>query len=76
MRDNPLFFWRTDKDIFFNAGHTFVSYSSRRGLRAGVDGGRGRANAAWARAHVGRQFEGVNAFERAFPAMVRLADIK
>jgi len=31
---------------------------------------RGRA------AHVGRQFEGVNAFERALPAMVRLADIK
>lgn len=27
-------------------------------------------------AHVGRQFEGVNAFERALPAMVRLADIK
>jgi succinyl-diaminopimelate desuccinylase len=31
---------------------------------------RGRA------AHVGRQFEGVNAFERALPAIVRLADIK
>jgi succinyl-diaminopimelate desuccinylase len=27
-------------------------------------------------AHVGRQFEGVNAFERALPAMVRLADVK
>jgi succinyl-diaminopimelate desuccinylase len=27
-------------------------------------------------AHVGRQFEGVNAFERAVPAMVRLLDIK
>jgi succinyl-diaminopimelate desuccinylase len=27
-------------------------------------------------AHVGRQFEGVNAFERALPAIVRLADIK
>ena len=27
-------------------------------------------------AHVGRQFEGVNAFERALPAMVRLADMK
>lgn len=27
-------------------------------------------------AHVGRQFEGVNAFERALPAMVRLAEIK
>ena len=27
-------------------------------------------------AHVGRQFEGVNAFERALPAMVLLADIK
>jgi acetylornithine deacetylase/succinyl-diaminopimelate desuccinylase family protein len=27
-------------------------------------------------AHVGRQFEGVNAFERALPAMVQLADIK
>src|ERR1700745_2759265 len=27
-------------------------------------------------AHVGRQFEGVNAFGRALPAMVRLADIK
>lgn len=27
-------------------------------------------------AHVGRHFEGVNAFERALPAMVRLADIK
>lgn len=27
-------------------------------------------------AHVGRQFEGVNAFERALPAMVRLAQIK
>jgi acetylornithine deacetylase/succinyl-diaminopimelate desuccinylase family protein len=27
-------------------------------------------------AHVGRQFEGVNAFERAIPAMVRLAEIK
>jgi succinyl-diaminopimelate desuccinylase len=27
-------------------------------------------------AHVGRQFEGVNAFERAIPAMTRLADIK
>lgn len=27
-------------------------------------------------AHVGRQFEGVNAFERALPAMARLADIK
>lgn len=27
-------------------------------------------------AHVGRQFEGMNAFERALPAMVRLADIK
>jgi succinyl-diaminopimelate desuccinylase len=31
---------------------------------------RGRA------AHVGRQFEGVNAFERAIPAMVRLIDLK
>jgi succinyl-diaminopimelate desuccinylase len=31
---------------------------------------RGRA------AHVGRQFEGVNAFERALPALLRLADIK
>jgi succinyl-diaminopimelate desuccinylase len=27
-------------------------------------------------AHVGRQFEGVNAFEQALPAIVRLADIK
>jgi succinyl-diaminopimelate desuccinylase len=27
-------------------------------------------------AHVGRQFEGVNAFERALPAMARLVDIK
>jgi succinyl-diaminopimelate desuccinylase len=27
-------------------------------------------------AHVGRQFEGVNAFERALPAIARLADIK
>jgi succinyl-diaminopimelate desuccinylase len=27
-------------------------------------------------AHVGRQFEGVNAFERAIPAMARLAEIK
>ena len=27
-------------------------------------------------AHVGRQFEGVNAFERAIPAMARLVDIK
>jgi acetylornithine deacetylase/succinyl-diaminopimelate desuccinylase-like protein len=27
-------------------------------------------------AHVGRQFEGVNAFERAMPAMARLLDIK
>jgi succinyl-diaminopimelate desuccinylase len=27
-------------------------------------------------AHVGRQFEGVNAFERALPALSRLADIK
>jgi succinyl-diaminopimelate desuccinylase len=27
-------------------------------------------------AHVGRQFEGVNAFERALPAMVRLAGMK
>jgi acetylornithine deacetylase/succinyl-diaminopimelate desuccinylase family protein len=27
-------------------------------------------------AHVGRQFEGVNAFERALPAMARLADLK
>jgi succinyl-diaminopimelate desuccinylase len=27
-------------------------------------------------AHVGRQFEGVNAFERALPAMARLLDIK
>jgi len=27
-------------------------------------------------AHVGRQFEGVNAFERALPAMARLMDIK
>ncbi len=27
-------------------------------------------------AHVGRQFEGVNAFERALPVMVRLAEIK
>lgn len=27
-------------------------------------------------AHVGRQFEGVNAFERALPAMARLAEIK
>lgn len=27
-------------------------------------------------AHVGRQFEGVNAFERAVPAMMRLLDIK
>jgi len=27
-------------------------------------------------AHVGRQFEGVNAFERALPALVRLAEIK
>jgi succinyl-diaminopimelate desuccinylase len=27
-------------------------------------------------AHVGRQFEGVNAFERALPGMVRLEDIK
>lgn len=27
-------------------------------------------------AHVGRQFEGVNAFERALPALARLADIK
>jgi acetylornithine deacetylase/succinyl-diaminopimelate desuccinylase family protein len=27
-------------------------------------------------AHVGRQFEGVNAFERALPALARLADLK
>jgi acetylornithine deacetylase/succinyl-diaminopimelate desuccinylase-like protein len=27
-------------------------------------------------AHVGRQFDGVNAFERSLPAIVRLADIK
>lgn len=27
-------------------------------------------------AHVGRQFEGINAFERALPAMIRLAEIK
>ena len=27
-------------------------------------------------AHVGRQFDGVNAFERALPAIIRLADIK
>lgn len=27
-------------------------------------------------AHVGRQFEGVNAFERALPAMLRLAELK
>ncbi|HEX8798768.1 MAG TPA: M20/M25/M40 family metallo-hydrolase [Terriglobales bacterium] len=27
-------------------------------------------------AHVGRQFEGMNAFERSIPAMVRLADLK
>src|SRR6202035_5694639 len=27
-------------------------------------------------AHVGRQFEGVNAFEQALPAMLRLVDIK
>jgi len=27
---------------------------------------------AWKAAHVGRQFEGVNAFERALPAVARL----
>ena len=47
-----------------------VVWNSNRGaisLRATL---RGKA------AHVGRQFEGVNAFELALPAMVRLADIK
>ena len=47
-----------------------VIWNANRGaisLRATM---RGRA------AHVGRQFEGVNAFERALPAMVRLAGIK
>lgn len=47
-----------------------VIWNANRGaisLRATI---RGKA------AHVGRQFEGVNAFERALPAMVRLAEIK
>lgn len=47
-----------------------VIWNANRGaisLRATL---RGRA------AHVGRQFEGVNAFERAVPAMARLLDIK
>lgn len=47
-----------------------VVWNSNRGaisLRATM---RGKA------AHVGRQFEGVNAFERALPAMARLAEIK
>jgi succinyl-diaminopimelate desuccinylase len=35
-----------------------------------------RATMSGTAAHVGRQFEGVNAFERALPAMTRLADIK
>ena len=47
--------------IVWNANRGAIS------LRATV---RGKA------AHVGRQFEGVNAFERALPAMVRLADVK
>ena len=47
-----------------------VIWNANRGaisLRATI---RGKA------AHVGRQFEGVNAFELALPGMVRLADIK
>jgi acetylornithine deacetylase/succinyl-diaminopimelate desuccinylase-like protein len=47
-----------------------VIWNANRGaitLRATV---RGKA------AHVGRQFEGVNAFERAIPAMARLLDLK
>jgi acetylornithine deacetylase/succinyl-diaminopimelate desuccinylase-like protein len=47
-----------------------VIWNANRGaisLRATM---RGRA------AHVGRQFEGENAFERALPALARLADIK
>jgi len=47
-----------------------VIWNANRGaisLRATV---RGRA------AHVGRQFEGVNAFERSLPAIARLAEIK
>ncbi|HKF24273.1 MAG TPA: M20/M25/M40 family metallo-hydrolase [Candidatus Angelobacter sp.] len=47
-----------------------VVWNANRGaisLRATM---RGRA------AHVGRHFEGVNAFERALPALARLADIK
>jgi succinyl-diaminopimelate desuccinylase len=47
-----------------------VIWNANRGaisLRATV---RGKA------AHVGRQFEGVNAFERALPAIARLAEIK
>jgi succinyl-diaminopimelate desuccinylase len=47
-----------------------VIWNANRGaisLRATI---RGKA------AHVGRQFEGVNAFERAMPAMARLIDIK
>jgi acetylornithine deacetylase/succinyl-diaminopimelate desuccinylase-like protein len=35
-----------------------------------------RATARGKSAHVGRQFEGVNAFERALPFMARLAEIK
>jgi acetylornithine deacetylase/succinyl-diaminopimelate desuccinylase-like protein len=35
-----------------------------------------RATMCGKAAHVGRQFEGVNAFERALPAMARLVDIK
>ncbi len=47
-----------------------VIWNANRGaisLRATL---RGRA------AHVGRQFEGINAFERALPALTRLAEIK
>jgi acetylornithine deacetylase/succinyl-diaminopimelate desuccinylase family protein len=35
-----------------------------------------RATMSGKSAHVGRQFEGVNAFERALPALARLADLK
>jgi acetylornithine deacetylase/succinyl-diaminopimelate desuccinylase-like protein len=35
-----------------------------------------RATVRGKSAHVGRQFEGVNAFERSLPAMMRLAEIK
>jgi acetylornithine deacetylase/succinyl-diaminopimelate desuccinylase family protein len=47
-----------------------VVWNANRGAISLVATMRGKA------AHVGRQFEGVNAFERALPAMVQLAAIK